>query len=143
MCILPDPTNQHYRGALWACGVLALAALHAIASGGASVLLPDSGLITLAGLSLAHEGGLQMVAMAAIAGATQLVWGLSLALVAWRYRSLTGLFLMLVVLEKTLVIIGGLVKPTNSAATMPGADISLGLLILCLLALYGARPKSD
>jgi len=143
MRFLPPLSNAHYRGQLWACGVLALVALHALIAGLAQVLLPDSGLISLAGLSLAHDGGLQMVALAAQAGATQFIWGLTLAVIVLRHRNLTALFLLLAALEKLLIILGGLLKPTNQAMAVPGSDAALVLLVLCLLAIFGARATSN
>ncbi len=68
MGYLPPKTNQHYRGQSWAVGILALAAVHTLGVALAKLALPDSGLISLGGLNLAHEGGLQMVAMAARGG---------------------------------------------------------------------------
>jgi hypothetical protein len=106
------------------------------------VLLPDSGLISLDGLSLAHDGGLQMVALAAQAGATQLIWGLTLAFIVLRHRNLAALFLLLAALEKLLIILGGLLKPTNAAMALTGSDAALVLLVLCVLAIFGARAKS-
>ena len=141
MRFLPPLSNQQYHGRLWACGALALVALHAIGSGLVQVL-PDSGLISLAGLSLAHDGGLQLIALAAQAGATQLIWGLTLAFIVLRHRNLTALFLLLAALEKLLIILGGLLKPTNAAMALPGSDAALVLLVLCLLAIFGARAKS-
>lgn len=142
MRFIPPTTNEHYRGALWASLILGLAALYKIGGGLAQIALPDSGLISLAGLNLAHEGGLQMIAMAAQAGATQFIWGLALGLVALRHRNLTALFLILAAFENALIIIGALIKPTNAAMQLPGSDAALLLFGLCLLAIFGARPKS-
>jgi hypothetical protein len=142
MRFIPPTTNEHYRGALWASLILGLVALYKIGGGLAQIALPDSGLISLAGLNLAHEGGLHMIAMAAQAGATQFIWGLALGLVALRHRNLTALFLILAALENALIIIGILIKPTNAAMQLPGSDAALLLFGLCLLAIFGARPKS-
>jgi hypothetical protein len=60
-----------------------------------------------------------------------------------RHRNLTALFLLLAVLEKLLIILGGLLKPTNQAMAVPGSDAALVLLVLCLLAIFGARATSN
>ena len=65
MTFLPPPTNEQYQGQLWACVPLALVALQNFVGGMVHVVLPDSGLISVAGLNLSHEGGLQMIRMAA------------------------------------------------------------------------------
>ena len=98
MRFLPPLSNQQYHGRLWACGALALVALHAIGSGLVQVLLPDSGLISLAGLSLAHDGGLPLITLAAQAGATQFIWGLTFAFIVLRHRHPTAFFFPLAVL---------------------------------------------
>jgi len=143
MRFLPPISNEQYHGPIWVCGALALVALHAIGSGLVQVLLPDSGLISLAGLSIFHEGGLQMVALAAQAGATQLAWGLALVFIVLRHRNLTVLFLLLAAFEKLLIILSGLIKPTNGAMELPGNDAALALLAVCLLAIFGARATSN
>lgn len=140
--LLPK-TNQHYRGQSWAVGILALAAVHTLGVALAKLALPDSGLISLGGLNLAHEGGLQMVAMAARGGATQLVWGLVLAFVVLRHRDLTGLFVLLVAVEKALFILSGLIKPVTEAMALPGNAAAAVLLALSVIALFGARAAKS
>ena len=75
------PTNAQYQGRLWACIPLALVALQSFIGGMVHVVLPDSGLISVAGLNVFHEGGLQMIRMAARLGATQVTYALVLAFI--------------------------------------------------------------
>lgn len=143
MTFLPPSTNERYQGHLWACVPLALVALQSFVGGMAHVVLPDSGLISIGGLNLSHEGGLQMIRMTARLGATQIAYALVLALIVWRYRNFTLPFLVLATLEKALIGFGILLKPTASGHTPPGVYATVILLVLCLLAVYGARPKSS
>lgn len=144
--MLPQSTNQDYVGPLWAAYALLLAAAQSLLGGALQVILPDSGLISIAGLNLAHEGGLQMIALAARLGATQIVWGLVLALVALRYRSLTVPLLLMVVIEKSLILFGRMIKPTGSEQMPPSLYGAMGVLVICLIALIVAarsgRAKS-
>ena len=144
--MLPASTNQQYTGPLWAAYALLLVAAQSLIGGTLHVVLPDSGLISIAGLDLAHEGGLHMIALAAWVGATQIAWGLVLAFTALRYRSFTVPLLLLVVLEKSLILVGQLVKPTGSEHTPPGIYGAALLLVLCFVALLVAfrstRAKS-
>lgn len=140
--MLPASTNENYQGPIWASYALLLVALQSLVDGTLHVVLPDSGLITIAGLDLAHEGGLHMIALAAWVGATQIVWGLVLAATAIRYRSFTVPLLVLVVIEKSLIIIGQLIKPTGSEHTPPGIIGAVILLAICALALVVALRSS-
>jgi len=143
MALLPQSTNHHYTGATWACFILGLTSLQSLVGGTLHVLLPDSGLGSIAGLDLAHEGGLQMIGLAAWVGATQIAWGSLLALVALRYRTLTQLLLTLVCVEKVLILLGVAIKPTNTDGTPPGIYAAALLLGLSLIAIYGARATSE
>jgi hypothetical protein len=143
MGFLPPISNTHYRGAFWASLVLAFLALHTLAAGAAKLLLPDSGLISLAGLNLAHEGGLQMIALAAWGGATQFVWGVVLMLIVLRHRNLTAPFALMVALEKALIIFSSAVKPTNATPMVPGGTLTMVLLAAAVLAFFGGRAKSN
>ena len=143
MSILPANSNADYHGHILACVPLALTALQSFVGGFLHVVLPDSGLITIAGLDLAHEGGLQMIALAAWVGATQIVWALVLALVVLRYRNFTLPLLLLVVLEKALILLGQAIKPTGSEHTPPGIYGAMILLVLSLLAIFVAREKQS
>lgn len=137
--MLPASTNDIYTGPLWASYALLLVAAQSLIGGSLHVVLPDSGLITIAGLDLAHEGGLQMIAMAAWVGATQIVWGLVLAATALRYRSFTVPLLGLVLVEKTLILLGQAIKPTGNAHTPPGIKVAAVLLVICCVALIVAK----
>ena len=141
--MLPASTNSEYRGAIWAIFPLLLVALQSLVGGTLHVVLPDSGLITIAGLDLAHAGGLHMIAMAAWVGATQIVWGLVVALVALRYRNFTLPLLVLAIIEKSLILLGTAIKPTGNEHTPPGIYGAGILFLLCAIAIFGARPKSS
>ena len=144
--MLPASTNEQYTGPLWASYALLLVAAQSLIGGTLHVVLPDSGLISIAGLDLAHEGGLHMIALAAWVGATQIAWGLVLAFTALRYRSFTVPLLLLVVLEKSLILIGFFIKPTGGEHTPPGIRVAVVLLVVCALALMvvfrSTRAKS-
>lgn len=140
--MIPNSTNDAYQGRFWASMALLPVAAQSLIGGTLHVVLPDSGMNSIAGLNLAHEGGLSMIALAAWVGATQIVWGLVLAAVALNYRSFTFPLLVLVVMEKGLIILGTFIKPTNND-TPPGIFGAMFLLALCTLAIFGARPKSS
>lgn len=144
--MLPQSTNALYDGPLWTSYALLLVAAQSLVGGTLHVVLPDSGLISIAGLDLAHEGGLHMIALAAWVGATQIAWGLVLLATSLRYRSFTVPLLVLVIVEKSLILIGQMIKPTGSDHTPPGIRGAAILLVICAIALFVAlrhrRSKS-
>lgn len=142
MNFLPPSTNAQYEGHILACVPVALTALQSLVGGTLHVVLPDSGMASIAGLNLAHEGGLTMVSLAAWVGATQIAWGLLLAVAILRYRSFTLPLLVLVSIEKALIMVGQVLKPV-SGASPPGLNGAAILLVLSVLAIFAARPKSD
>lgn len=145
--MLPPSTNAQYVGPLWTSYVLLLVAAQSLVGGTLHVVLPDSGLISIAGLDLAHEGGLQMIALAAWVGATQIAWGFVLLATALRYRSFTLPLLALVIVEKSLILVGQAIKPTGAEHTPPGIRGALILLLICILAfavaMRAVRAKSE
>ena len=143
MAFLPETTNNQYKGASWAPYVIGVASLQSLVGGSLHVILPDSGLGVIANLNLAHEGGLLMIGLAAWVGATQIAWGSVLALVVLRYRNFALPVLTLVCLEKALILFGVVLKPTNTGEYPPGIYGAALILGLSLIAIYGARAKSE
>ena len=145
--MLPANSNHFYDGPVWTSYVLLLVAAQTLLGGTLHVVLPDSGLISIAGLDLAHQGGLHMLALAAWVGATQIAWGLVLLATALRYRNFTRPVLLLVIVEKALILLGSAIKPTDDAHTPPGIKLAAILLLLALVAFAVAmarkRPISD
>jgi hypothetical protein len=87
----------------------------------------------IAGIDLSKHGAAVIRAFA-WAGATQIVWGLTLVAASLRYRSLVPLLLALLVVERgliaaTLWLDGGGHRP-------PAAYATLGVLPLLLIALW-------
>jgi hypothetical protein len=111
---LPPSTNSRYRGSLLAAHVLTVLAVLTIVPGCIHRFLPDGGAGVIAGLDLGQCGGV-IVALFAWAGATQIVFGITMLLASIRYRTLVPLVLALVVLERGLHAL---------AAWLPGADRS-------------------
>lgn len=80
---------------------LVLVALLTIGPALVHLLLPDGGAGVIAGLDLSVAGP-TIISLFAWAGATQLVWGVFLFLIATRYRRLVPLALALLLVERGL-----------------------------------------
>jgi hypothetical protein len=133
MALLPPSTNSDYRGAPLAAHFLGLVGILTVVPGAIHRFLPDGGAGVIAGIDLSQHGAAVIRAFA-WAGATQIVWGVTLVVASLRYRSLVPLLLALLLVERgliaaTLWLDGGGHRP-------PAAYGTLGVLPLLAVALW-------
>lgn len=100
--LLPPSTNHQYHGSRFAAWFLALYGAGWIVPGMIHSFLPDGGAGTIAGLDLSHNRPL-ILGLFAWAGATQIAHGIVTLLVDLYYRSLVPLFLVVSLLERSLL----------------------------------------
>lgn len=114
MSLLPPSNNEAYRGSAFSPAFLGLVAVLTIAPALVHSFAPDGGAVGIAHLDLGDRRDL-VVAVFRWEGATQLAFGLGMLAVALRYRPLTPLFLVLVMLERSLMALQGwvLAPPAN------------------------------
>lgn len=114
---------------------LGLLALLTIGPGLIHSFLPDGGAVSIAGLDVGDHKA-QVVGLFAWAGATQIVWGLAMLAVALRYVALTPLFLLLVLVERSLLMSRWwLLEAADAPAHHPPAHYT-GLILLPLVLLF-------
>jgi hypothetical protein len=134
-------TNADYHGRPLAAWFLTLVSLATIVPGGIHVFLPDGGAGVIAGIDLT-QGGKTIIAVFAWAGATQMVWGLSMLAVSLAYRSLVPLFLFLILVERSMIAANQWVlKATGTGHQPPEAYVTLVALPLVALMLGLALAK--
>ena len=137
----PPSTNADYHGRPLAAWFLTLVSLGTIVPGGIHVFLPDGGAGVIAGIDLT-QGGKTIIAVFAWAGATQMVWGLSMLAVSLAYRSLVPLFLFLILVERSMIAANQWVlKATGTGHQPPEAYVTLLALPLIALMLGLALAK--
>lgn len=114
MALLPTSTNDAYHGAPAAAWFTALLGIGWLVPGLIHSLLPDGGAGSIAGIDMSLQPQL-IVAMFAWAGATQIVHGVALIVIALRYRPLVPLMLALSLVERALLSWSGWVRhvPVN------------------------------
>ncbi len=144
MSFLPASSNAEYAGSLLAARFLSLIGALTIAPGLIHTFLPDGGAGVIAGLDLSVNGA-TVIGVFAWAGATQIVWGISLLVASLRYRSLVPPLLALVVVERSLIALNiWLLKPSSSGHHPPEAYatlVSLPLIVAALLISMRARNE--
>jgi hypothetical protein len=106
MDFLPPSTNDQYRGARSAVWVLALFTAGTLIPGLIHSFLPDGGAVVIARLDMGNRPQL-VRGLFAWEGATQIALGLAMLAVVLRYRTLTPLFLSLVIVERGLMALQG------------------------------------
>ncbi|MBU6157048.1 MAG: hypothetical protein KJS87_08960 [Alphaproteobacteria bacterium] len=141
----PPSTNADYHGRPLAAWFLTLVSLGTIVPGGIHVFLPDGGAGVIAGIDLT-QGGKTIIAVFAWAGATQMVWGLSMLVVSLAYRSLVPLFLFLILVERSIIAANQwILKSTGTGHQPPEAYVTLLALPLVALMLglaLARRPSA-
>jgi hypothetical protein len=106
MGLLPPSTNADYRGARSSAWFLGLAAVLTLVPGAIHSFLPDGGAGVIAGLDMGGKKNL-VIGLFRWEGATQLALGVCMLAVALRYRPLTPLFLLAVIIERGLMSLQG------------------------------------
>ena len=101
MALLPPSTNADYRGSNLSAVFLALSAVLTILPGMIHYFLPDGGAGVIAHIDLTTRAD-TIIAIFAWYGAMQIPFGLLVLVIALRYRALTPLVLLLVVLMQGL-----------------------------------------
>ncbi len=139
MSILPPSTNAGYQGHPAAPLFLLLAAILTLGPGLIHSFLPDGGAGVIAGLDMGDRRDL-VIALFRWQGATQIAFGLAILAVALRYRSLTPLFLVLLMVERGLMALHGWVlsppasghHPPEHFGSLAGVALSGVFLVLAL-----------
>lgn len=145
MSILPPSTNAGYQGHPAAPLFLLLAAILTLGPGLIHSFLPDGGAGVIAGLDMGDRRDL-VIALFRWQGATQIAFGLAILAVALRYRSLTPLFLVLLMVERGLMALHGWVLSPPASGHHPPehygsvAAVILAGLFLALSLRGSTRP---
>jgi len=143
---LPASTNAQYAGAPLGAYFLGFVGVTTIGPGLIHSFLPDGGAGVIAGMDLSGNGA-AVIGVFAWAGATQIVWGVSLLVASLRYRSLVPPLLTLVAFERALIALNlWLLKAPASGHHPPEAYatlISLPLLLGALWLSLRGRRRSE
>ena len=139
MSPLPPSTNAQYAGAPLAAYFLTFVGLTTIGPGLIHTFLPDGGAGVIAGMDLSGNAA-AIVGVFAWAGATQIVWGITLLVASLRYRSLVPPLFALLLLERSLIALNlwvlkapaGDHRPPEAYATLVTLPLLVAALVLSL-----------
>ena len=145
MPCLPPSTNDRYAGSPLAAWFLSFIGLATLGPGLIHTFLPDGGAGVIAGLDLSEHGA-AIVGVFAWAGATQIVWGITLLAASLRYRSFVPPLFALLLLERSLIALNLWVLKSPAGDHRPPAAyatlVLLPLLVVALLLSRRARHES-
>jgi len=127
--------DEEYRGAQVSFWFLVLVAVVGTFRSLVHMLAGDGGAFSIAGVQIAVEGGVNIVAIFGQWGASQLVLVFLQWLIILRYRFLVPVMPATVVMEQVLRLAIGWLKPLQFASPPPGAYGSYILLPLSFVAL--------
>ncbi|MEE4194745.1 MAG: hypothetical protein V2J07_06080 [Anaerolineae bacterium] len=132
--LFPLTVDNQYQGAKIAQWGLILMVAISIGRSLAHIFLPDGGAQSIATIPLntfSASAEAVIIGMFAQWGLSQLMVGLMMAVVLWRYRSLIPLMWLFILLEWSGRLLIGLAKPFETVNTAPGA---VGNRVIPLLA---------
>jgi hypothetical protein len=141
--LLPPSTNAHYRGSLLSAYFLTLLSVLTIVPGCIHSFLPDGGAGVIAGLDLGQCGGV-IIALFAWAGATQIVFGMTMLLASIRYRTLVPLVLALVAVERGLHALNAWLPDDARTGHRPPEHyaVLVGLPLVLVALAFSLRERS-
>jgi hypothetical protein len=108
------------------------------------IFAPDGGANSIAGIDVAVQGGVNIIALFGQWGVLQLLLACFYWLTILRYKFLVPAMLAVVVIEQLLRIGAGLLKPLEIASPPPGAigsEILLPIAIAAFLWSLNRNPK--
>lgn len=107
----------------------------------------DGGAHSIAGVDTSVAGGNNIIAMFHQWGAIQLILGVLLCILFFRYPGLTPLIVLTLALDPVMRFISGHIKSLTTTGTPPGASLNgpalYTLLILFIVSLMGKKSKRD
>jgi hypothetical protein len=105
---------------------------------------PDGGAHSIATIDLSVAGGSNIVAIFGQWGAIQLLLAGLLWVLLSRYRGLTPLVLVILLLEPPLRGLAGHLKPISTIGTAPGAELNwIALAVIAIVLWIALCPTSD
>lgn len=132
--LLPASLADPGPASPWPARFLVLYGLFWIVPGLIHAFLPDGGIGSIGGIDMS-QGFAALRAMAAWAGATQIVHGLACVIVGLRYRALVPLFLALGLVERAIMTWSAWYAHLSPSGHHPPAHYG-DLVALPLLALF-------
>ena len=144
--ILPTPITNHYQGHSLAKWVFVLITTVTIIRSIIHIVALDGGAQTIATIPLqlySSAASDTIIMLFALWGLSQLLVGLMFVVVLFRYQSLIPAMYGVLIIEYTLRIIIGVMKPIETVGTAPGGVANYVIVPVALLMFIMSLRQSE
>lgn len=141
--IFPEVADNNYKGNKIALYVFILIVIMGLLRSCVHLFAQDGGAGSIAGINLDVAGASGIVSAFSLWGSSQLIYSLIQLVVFLKYKTLIPLMYVFIVLEYSLRIFVGHIKPVTFLHTPPGQIGNYLLIPLALLMLYLTFPNKD
>ena len=124
MKMFPKQLNNDYRGSLIAKWVFVLLTAVTLVRSLIHMFSPDGGAQSIATIpldSFTSDGASAVILIFSLWGLSQFLIGIIYTVVLWRYQALIPFMYLLIIVEYTMRIVLGVLKPIVTVGTAPGA----------------------
>ena len=124
MKMFPKQLNNDYGGSLLAKWVFVLLTAVTLVRSLIHMFSPDGGAQSIATIpldSFTSDGASAVILIFSLWGLSQFLIGIIYTVVLWRYQALIPFMYLLIIVEYTMRIVLGVLKPIETVGTAPGA----------------------
>lgn len=134
--IFPEKAENDYKGYKVAEISFLIVTIVTIIRSLIHFLAPDGGAESIATIDLNIEGGKTIIGIFALWGASQLSMAIVYLIVFFRYKNLIPFMYVLIIIEYTMRILVGMMKPIETTGIAPGAVGNLIAIPLAFIMLF-------
>jgi hypothetical protein len=139
MKMFPKQLNNDYRGSLIAKWVFVLLTAVTLVRSLIHMFSPDGGAQSIATIpldSFTLDGASAVILIFSLWGLSQFLIGIIYTVVLWRYQALIPFMYLLIIVEYTMRIVLGVLKPIETVGTAPGAVGNFIIVPLAVIMLF-------
>lgn len=141
--LLPNKAGNDFKGYKFTEYVFLIITLISLIRSLIHLFAPDGGASSIATIDLNIEGGDIIIGVFALWGSSQLLMAFVFLIVYFRYKNMIPLMYLIIIIEYSLRIIIGFLKPIETTGIAPGAIGNLIILPLALIMLYFSLSSRD
>lgn len=141
--LLPKKAGNDFKGYKFTEYVFLIITLISLIRSLIHLFAPDGGASSIATIDLNIEGGDIIIGVFALWGSSQLLMAFVFLIVYFRYKNMIPLMYLFIIIEYSLRIIIGFLKPIETTGIAPGAIGNLIILPLALIMLCFSLSSRD